>query len=269
MYHLRVSSLLQQSTKVPQRFFSVAKSSAATATTTTTPPPATATEKEPPKLKPLLASANEYQRHIFVGSGIASQWPKNAKDTSPLIEQLWTIFKDTQELKPNQLTLFESRDKKENGSVEVFVFPEHVKLKLNEANVNDFVADVKEGNIGKRLEKGYLNTIHVFVCCHASHDNRCGECGGPIYQEFQKAIQAASLKDKISVHRCSHIGGHKFAGNVIVFNKGNGDWYGNLKSSHVPIILNNIQKGEIAYDFWRGRMGLTKDQVEKMFQERF
>lgn len=58
---------------------------------------------------------------------------------------------------------------------------------------------------------------YIFVCAHRSRDKRCGVCGTALITKLIEEIELRGLKDQICVHACSHIGGHKYAGNVIVF----------------------------------------------------
>lgn len=62
-----------------------------------------------------------------------------------------------------------------------------------------------------------LKGWYVFVCSHASRDRRCGVCGPPLVSRFKEEIETHGLLGKVSVSPCSHIGGHKYAGNVIIF----------------------------------------------------
>lgn len=62
-----------------------------------------------------------------------------------------------------------------------------------------------------------LTGWYIFVCCHGSRDRRCGVCGPAIVSRLREEIEKHDLQGKISVSPCSHIGGHKFAGNVIIF----------------------------------------------------
>lgn len=62
-----------------------------------------------------------------------------------------------------------------------------------------------------------LKGWYVFVCSHASRDRRCGVCGPPLVSRFKEEIEIHGLLGKVSVSPCSHIGGHKYAGNVIIF----------------------------------------------------
>ena len=84
---------------------------------------------------------------------------------------------------------------------------------------NDVIVSGKEWSGGKQ-GKGVLKGSHIFVCAHGSRDVRCGVCGPVLMDKFNEEIQLRGLKDQISVLACSHIGGHKYAGNVIIFSPG-------------------------------------------------
>lgn len=63
---------------------------------------------------------------------------------------------------------------------------------------------------------------HVFVCVHGSRDRRCGVCGPILVQKFDEEIGLRGLKDQVYVSPCSHVGGHKYAGNLIIYQPGVG-----------------------------------------------
>lgn len=84
------------------------------------------------------------------------------------------------------------------------------------------------------LQKGVLVTnrsaeTFVFVCSHRTRDARCGYCG-PILVDLLRAAFIAALgaegAARIRVYACSHVGGHKFAGNVLVYSKAGGVGFG-------------------------------------------
>ncbi|KAF4362316.1 hypothetical protein F8388_008200 [Cannabis sativa] len=86
-------------------------------------------------------------------------------------------------------------------------------------------------------------------------------------------IELLALQGKVSVSPCSHIGGHKYAGNVIIFGpnvKGEvtGHWYGYVSPDDVSALLElHIGKGEIVDRLWRGQMGLSEEeQKESQYQ---
>lgn len=101
---------------------------------------------------------------------------------------------------------------------------------MTEENIDSFVEDVMVN--GKPWSAAVQEDIagsHVFVCAHASRDVRCGVCGPALIDKFNDEIEYRGLKDQVFVWACSHVGGHKYAGNVIIYCPGSdgkimGDW---------------------------------------------
>lgn len=128
----------------------------------------------------------------------------------------------------------------------------------------------------------------VFVCCHGARDARCGECGPPLVHGIKdlldKSTQAPSAA-AVAVHKCSHIGGHVYAGNVVVFRQREtaktaevaargvcGDWYGYMDLKTLPHLVatqlagNASTKSALAgplAELWRGCMGFTQSEIEE------
>ena len=89
---------------------------------------------------------------------------------------------------------------------------------LKDTDVDAFVEDVLVN--GKPWTSGIqeeLSGSFVFVCAHGSRDKRCGVCGPALMEKFEQEIGSRGLSEQIFVKPCSHIGGHKYAGNLIVF----------------------------------------------------
>ncbi|KAF5950405.1 hypothetical protein HYC85_012398 [Camellia sinensis] len=99
-----------------------------------------------------------------------------------------------------------------------------------------------------------LRGFYIFVCAHGTRDRHCGVCGPAVITRFKEEIESYGLRSKVSVSPCSHIGGHKYAGNVIIFGakiggEVTGHWYGYVTPDDVPLLLEqHIGKGEIGTD---------------------
>ncbi|PWA40076.1 Sucraseferredoxin-like protein [Artemisia annua] len=50
---------------------------------------------------------------------------------------------------------------------------------------------------------------------------RCGVCGPVLVSRFKDEIELQGHQNKVLLHPCSHVGGHKYAGNVIIFRSDN------------------------------------------------
>jgi hypothetical protein len=113
--------------------------------------------------------------------------------------------------------------------------------------------------VSDRIPHEPLKRQYIFVCVHGARDARCGACGPPLVAGFGAALGARGLEDRVAVRQSSHVGGHKYAGNVQLYP--GGDWYGNVAPHDIPRIVDrHIVAGEIVWDLWRGRMGLTSEE---------
>ncbi|KAG0369832.1 Sucrase/ferredoxin-like-domain-containing protein [Gamsiella multidivaricata] len=122
----------------------------------------------------------------------------------------------------------------------------------------------------------------VLVCTHGSRDCRCGEQGGDFYRVLKDMVQATGLSGSIKIYGVSHIGGHKYAPNTIMYPSG--DWHGHLSEldsvDAQQILFDALANGGIAgrvrerpqadpvmIDKWRGRMGMSKEEQIQLYQQ--
>lgn len=82
------------------------------------------------------------------------------------------------------------------------------------------------------------------VCTHGTHDRCCAKFGLPIYRELARAAPGASWQ-------CSHVGGDRFAPNVLCFP--HGIYYGHVRADEVPTIVSEYRARRVYLDKYRGR----------------
>ena len=119
---------------------------------------------------------------------------------------------------------------------------------------------------------------HVYVCTHGARDCRCGVAGTAVYDALKdevRAHQASAIKagndapKKVKVYPVSHVGGHAWAANALVYP--HGDWYGNLRVTDSKLVLRaalspassvhdleDLRERLVHWPRWRGRLGLSK-----------
>lgn len=127
-----------------------------------------------------------------------------------------------------------------------------------------------------------VDEILVLVCGHGGRDERCGKLGPILKAEFEDKLQrqnVAILSEQTTAEHVeaskniagspparigliSHIGGHKWAGNVIIYIPptftGNGlagksIWYGRVEPGMVEgIVAKTILEGKVIADLFRG-----------------
>ena len=144
---------------------------------------------------------------------------------------------------------------------------------------------------GERVNRQHQNNIEVItdgrhitepvilICGHGGRDERCGGMGPLLEQEFKDQLESKSIdvtgseKEKKEPKRShtlrrarlgtvSHIGGHKYAGNVILYISpwqvehplaGMGIWYGRVEPKHVQgIVEETLLKGNVIEELFRG-----------------
>ncbi|KAL4424972.1 hypothetical protein ABPG77_002857 [Micractinium sp. CCAP 211/92] len=122
-------------------------------------------------------------------------------------------------------------------------------------------------------------SLSLFVCCHAARDARCGAAGPPLAAALQRLTRERGLAQHVQVFQTSHIGGHKYAGNVVVYgamHPCDGDVFGGVTAACADAFLDAFMGVELGVDggagdpalrpFWRGRMGLSKLEQRDLFE---
>ncbi|GAA5891716.1 hypothetical protein JCM6882_006179 [Rhodosporidiobolus microsporus] len=118
---------------------------------------------------------------------------------------------------------------------------------------------------------------HIFICTHGTRDCRCSDLGEPLYQALLGEIKRRKLggelkgsveESEVRIARIAHVGGHKFAGNALVYTEGKGsDWYGLLRASDAPTLLDHVLSPSPTpwFSRWRGRLGMTSEEVKDAY----
>ncbi|KAI9698030.1 MAG: hypothetical protein M1836_004383 [Candelina mexicana] len=130
-----------------------------------------------------------------------------------------------------------------------------------------------------------VDEVLILICGHGGRDERCGVMGPLLHKEFEGALinqgfQFASAckvspigirsKRTARVGLISHIGGHKYAGNTIIYIPpsfvdqsgqvsplaGRGVWYGRVEPKHVEgIVKETVLRGRVISELFRGAVG--------------
>ena len=166
------------------------------------------------------------------------------------------------------------------GTVSVFPGGRSYKLENYEGVESDFIRNVlvpqseavEPSGIWTSNEQNthrYMNPV-VMICSHGTRDNRCGVLGPLLRDEF--VAKAQRLTDRPEGHLISHIGGHVFAGNVIIYIpntysshdlSGKVIWYGRVEPKHVEGILEEtIEKGNIIEELYRGGLNESGNSIQ-------
>jgi hypothetical protein len=91
----------------------------------------------------------------------------------------------------------------------------------------------------------------LFVCTDGKHDPCCARLGRPLYDSLRQAIERTGAP--VRVAECSHLGGHRFAANVLTLPAG--VLYGRVEAGEAERLLGAVQRGEVVVPRFRGRLG--------------
>lgn len=157
------------------------------------------------------------------------------------------------------------------------------------ARKTDLQPEERKGQHHLQLEG--IHSASIFICGHKARDTRCGILGPLLQTEFKKSVFDPALaredelltlarQDEIAfqalnrpaatVALISHIGGHAFAGNVVIYFPqtwrimdgsgreksplaGKGVWYGRVEPRHVwGIVEETVKRGRVVEELLRG-----------------
>lgn len=82
----------------------------------------------------------------------------------------------------------------------------------------------------------------VVVCTHGKHDPCCAREGAPV---------ARALADRPNVWEATHVGGDRFAGNLVCFP--HGIYYGRVTPDAAPALVDAYAEGRLLLEHYRGR----------------
>ncbi|KAI9785257.1 MAG: Altered inheritance of mitochondria protein 32 [Peltula sp. TS41687] len=187
--------------------------------------------------------------------------------------------------------------------VQGFVLPEKAhaahQQRISKDDPSPAVVRLRQPQLRDRLSNHEIQTPFVLICGHAGRDRRCGIMGPLLEAEFRRALLLLEKNEDLPpspgtgrssegneanssiIHQTtssstqvgliSHIGGHKFAGNLIIYIppdhrlpdgtsphplSAKGIWYGRVQPKHVEGIVNEtIRGGGVIRELFRGGVG--------------
>ncbi|KAH7089614.1 Sucrase/ferredoxin-like-domain-containing protein [Paraphoma chrysanthemicola] len=120
-----------------------------------------------------------------------------------------------------------------------------------------------------------ITTPTVLICGHGNRDSRCGILGPILQSSFESEFARRGIDADVA--QISHIGGHKYAGNVIIYLPpglrenalaGAGIWYGRVGPENVEgVVEETIVKGRVVVELLRGGILTGGGNVSRMVEE--
>ncbi|KAK7208320.1 Sucrase/ferredoxin-like-domain-containing protein [Myxozyma melibiosi] len=246
---------------------------------------ATCTAKYSSSLKfdrdtPLWGSVKPWRRHILIATG-KSDWAHGLgdetgslstklEDWSPSSKEVGRVIVSNSSMSAPQGYFEETDDSKRLSNL--LILPtmyeaRGVSLSTAQAvanrlcdipnNSSDFPSEAEGATL---VHRGYKAVI--LLCSHRTRDKRCGVTAPILKKELELHLREHGLlrdaNDErpggVAVFYVSHVGGHKFAGNVIVYrDSGEGVWMGLVEPKHCKAIVEEtIINGRVYPQLLRG-----------------
>ncbi|ORX61922.1 hypothetical protein DM01DRAFT_1331397 [Hesseltinella vesiculosa] len=238
----------------------------------------------------LLGSMKPYGRHVVIATGL-SDWPEKIdQDTGSLAAALSKVINNDKEYttkEPNgrifitNSSLINQHSTVANGH-DVLLLPDNLLIaNVTPESAGAFFNTFLKGPLpAQPIHVPYLQhdlkhrspsspwTVQklpygslVMICSHRKRDKRCGITAPILAREFDHCLRQRDIDEAgdqgTAILMCSHVGGHKFAGNIICYtHQGTrGIWYGRVQPCHCEQIVNEtIIKGNIIKELYRGAM---------------
>lgn len=110
------------------------------------------------------------------------------------------------------------------------------------------MASWKEPSTAVEGGRDVSQNVFVFVCSHRLRDARCGYCGPVLVEMINKKLtEAVGEFRNIRAFACSHVGGHVYAGNVIVYTRHGGICFGCFCPSDVDTLVEALLAQDVPF----------------------
>ncbi|KAI8086273.1 Sucrase/ferredoxin-like-domain-containing protein [Halteromyces radiatus] len=231
----------------------------------------------------LLGSMKPYGRHVMIATGVTDWAEKIEEDTATLAAQLHKVINADPQYTNNQpngrifITNTSMTNTYSTKGHDVLLLPENILISnVTPEDATEFYATfldqplplqpVQLSKICMQLRgswQAYMNpsASMILICSHRRRDKRCGVTAPILAREFDHILREHDIEEQgekgTTVLMVSHVGGHKFAGNIICYtHQGTrGIWYGRVNPGHCKqIVEDTILQGKVVKELYRGAM---------------
>jgi hypothetical protein len=209
--------------------------------------------------EPLGATASRIDNWILLEyRGLWSPEPLPGSMLAPEVKD----YLSAQLARPRSRLLFIRRPRQERHGVVCFT----AVTQESGSSLHRLEVEVHEELVGLDLfgaDRGEKVDEPLFaVCTHGKRDRCCARYGRPLYDALRDQI------DPEWVWQCTHVGGDRFAGNLVCFPEGL--YFGRVGLGDVLPLLDHYLTGRIYLNCYRGRCAYTMavQAAERALRER-
>lgn len=177
-------------------------------------------------------------------------WERKAFEQSQLPESVKAHLAGAVKALPgSRVLMIKSRREARDPAIQFYVVnsggsePFYIDFRLE--TYNDLLSIDLEAAARGEAYAGQRGTEPLFlVCTNGKRDACCAKFGLPVYDLLEG-------KAGVKVWQSSHVGGHRFAPNLVIF-----PWalyYGRIPPQHALALVEAYRQGRLLLDFYRGR----------------
>jgi hypothetical protein len=192
--------------------------------------------------EPLGATASRIDRWLLVE--YRGLWSSDALAGSGLSDQVKGRLRELRSAHPRTRLLFIRRpDRRHHGRLRIYVADSREgeeRLAQLEIARHEDLRDVDPW-----AEATPVTEPLFLPCTHGKHDPCCARYGRPLFDALNEQLEAEY------VWQCTHVGGDRFAGNVICLP--HGVYFGRVDRDDVSGLVDEYLAGQISLGHYRGR----------------
>ena len=192
--------------------------------------------------EPLGGTASRIDRWLLVE--YRGLWSHDALTGSGLSDQVKARLRELAAAKPRtRLLLIRRPDRRHHDGLAVYVADSRQgqeRLAVLEVRAHEELRRLDPFELAEPVDEPLF-----LVCTHGKHDRCCARYGRPLWEGVSEQL------DESSAWQCTHVGGDRFAGNLVVLPYG--IYYGRVDRDDVANVLDHQLAGQVALEHYRGR----------------
>jgi hypothetical protein len=192
--------------------------------------------------EPLRATASRIDHWLLVE--YRGLWSSDAVEDSGLSDQVKARLRELRSRHPRTRVLLIRRpDRRRHPTLAVYTAASRQGLERLGGLEIDEHEDLREVD---PWEAATPTDEPLFLACtHGKHDPCCARHGRPLFEALSEQL------DPASVWQSTHVGGDRFAGNLVCLP--HGFYYGRVERDDVPAVVDEYLDGRLLLAHYRGR----------------
>ncbi|MCA1557992.1 MAG: hypothetical protein LC731_05560 [Acidobacteria bacterium] len=179
-------------------------------------------------------------------------WGSKALNDSSLSMEVKNYLNQLVRRIPRSRLLFIKQERRHQSSFNFFIVrarernPFIIRFELDDyEKLRECYMDVAAAAAGEKTEGGTFFTDPLYlICTHGKRDKCCAKFGFPVYKSLREG------RDGL-VWQSSHVGGDRFAANLICFP--HGLFYAHMTDESAQEVVNSYEQRQIMLEKFRGR----------------